>query len=94
MSRISNEELLELDVKVLVPAALENQINASNADKIKADIIVEAANGPIAAEADETLNAKGIIVVPDILLTQAALSFLFRMGTEYPVCKLDRRNRE
>lgn len=67
MKRISNEELLELDVKVLIPAALENQINGSNADRIKADIIVEAANGPVAAEADETLNAKGIIVVPDIL---------------------------
>lgn len=67
MSRISNEELLELDVKVLVPAALENQINLTNADKIKADIIVEAANGPIAAEADEILEKKGITVVPDIL---------------------------
>lgn len=67
MSRISNEELLELDVKVLVPAALENQINLNNADKIKADIIVEAANGPIAAEADEILEKKGITVVPDIL---------------------------
>lgn len=67
MSRISNEELLELDVKVLVPAALENQINLTNADNIKADIIVEAANGPIAAEADEILEKKGITVVPDIL---------------------------
>lgn len=67
ISRISNEELLELDVKVLIPAALENQINASNADRIKADVIVEAANGPIAAEADQTLNAKGIVIVPDIL---------------------------
>ena len=67
ITRISNSKLLELDVKVLVPAALENQINADNADHIKAEIIVEAANGPIAAEADPTLNAKGIIVVPDIL---------------------------
>ncbi|MGN8922603.1 Glu/Leu/Phe/Val family dehydrogenase [Lachnospiraceae bacterium HCP28S3_F9] len=67
MARITNEELLELDVKVLIPAALENQINASNADRIKADIIVEAANGPIASEADATLNQKGITVVPDIL---------------------------
>ena len=67
MARITNEELLELDVKVLIPAALENQINASNADRIKADIIVEAANGPIASEADAMLNQKGITVVPDIL---------------------------
>lgn len=67
MTRISNSELLELDVKVLVPAALENQINALNANNIKADIIVEAANGPTTAEADEILKAKNIVVVPDIL---------------------------
>ena len=67
MKRISNEELLELKVDVLVPAALENQINASNADKIQAKIIVEAANGPTAAEADPILANKGITVVPDIL---------------------------
>lgn len=65
--RISNQELLELDVTVLVPAALENQINGSNADKIRAKIIIEAANGPIAAEADPILSEKNIIVVPDIL---------------------------
>lgn len=64
---ISNEELLELDVKVLIPAALENQINETNADKIKASVIVEAANGPTTAEADEVLASRGIIVVPDIL---------------------------
>lgn len=67
ITRISNDELLKLDVKVLVPAALENQINGSNAHHIRAEIIVEAANGPIASEADEILNAKGITVVPDIL---------------------------
>lgn len=64
---ISNKELLELDVKILVPAALENQINTSNADSIRASIIVEAANGPITAEADGILRDKGITVVPDIL---------------------------
>lgn len=67
MTRISNEELLELEVQVLVPAALENQINGDNADKIKASIIVEAANGPTTSEADDILNKKGILVVPDIL---------------------------
>ena len=64
---ISNEELLELDVTVLIPAALENQINADNADKIKAKLIVEAANGPVASEADPVLAEKGILIVPDIL---------------------------
>lgn len=67
MTQISNDELLELNVQVLVPAALENQINTTNADRIRADIIVEAANGPITSEADETLLKKGITIVPDIL---------------------------
>ena len=67
MTRITNEELLELPVTVLVPAALENQINGTNADKIQAKLIVEAANGPTAAEADPILNEKGVIIVPDIL---------------------------
>ncbi|BDF05660.1 Glu/Leu/Phe/Val family dehydrogenase [[Clostridium] hylemonae] len=67
MTRISNAELLELDVKVLIPAALENQINAANAERIRADIIVEAANGPTASEADDILAGKGVLVVPDIL---------------------------
>ncbi len=67
MVHISNEELLELDVTVLIPAALENQINGQNADKIKAKVVVEAANGPIAAEADPILESKNIVVVPDIL---------------------------
>lgn len=64
---ISNEELLEMDVDVLVPAALENQINIDNADNIKAKIIVEGANGPITKKADKIIVEKGIHVVPDIL---------------------------
>ncbi|XCP86926.1 Glu/Leu/Phe/Val dehydrogenase [Roseburia hominis] len=67
ITRISNAELLELDVKVLIPAALENQINAANAENIKADIIVEAANGPTTSEADVILQRKGTVIVPDIL---------------------------
>ncbi len=66
-ARISNEKLLELDVTVLVPAAMENQITVENADRIKAKIIVEGANGPTVASADKILNEKGIMVVPDIL---------------------------
>ncbi|MDD3191024.1 MAG: glutamate dehydrogenase, partial [Candidatus Pacebacteria bacterium] len=62
-----NEELLELDVDVLMPAALENVITEKNADNIKAKIIVEFANGPITPEADKILEKKGVVVVPDIL---------------------------
>lgn len=65
--RITNAELLELPVTMLVPAALENQINGSNADRIRAEIIVEGANGPTTNEADEILDKKGIVIVPDIL---------------------------
>lgn len=64
---ISNAELLTLDVDVLVPAAMENQITKENAADVKAKIIVEAANGPTTTEADAILNEKGVIVVPDIL---------------------------
>ena len=64
---ISNEELLELPVDILVPAALENVITQDNADKIKAKLIIEMANGPITPEADAILSKKGIYSVPDIL---------------------------
>ena len=67
IQRISNNELLELPVTVLIPAAMENQINAENAERIKAEVIVEAANGPTTVEADPILAAKGIPVCPDIL---------------------------
>ncbi len=67
VSHISNEELLELPVTLLIPAALENQLNADNADRIKAQFIVEAANGPTTPEADEVFAKKGITLVPDIL---------------------------
>ncbi len=67
VKHISNEELLTLDVDVLIPAALENQINDTNAGKIHAKVIVEAANGPLTIEADDILEERGIPVVPDIL---------------------------
>ena len=65
--KISNEELLSLDVEVLIPAALENAITEKNAKNIKAKLIVEGANGPTSHEADSILEKKGIVAVPDIL---------------------------
>jgi len=64
---ITNEQLLELPVDVLVPAALENVITAKNASKIKAKIILEIANGPVSKEAEKVLLKNNILIVPDIL---------------------------
>lgn len=64
---ITSKELFTLDVDVLAPCAIENQIIADNADKVEAKLIVEGANGPITPSADEILGEKGIVVVPDIL---------------------------
>lgn len=64
---LTNKELLELDVDILIPAALENQITAENAPRIQARHIVEVANGPVTSEADAILAKNGIEVVPDIL---------------------------
>lgn len=65
--RISNAELLESEVDLLIPAALENQITSANAGKVRAAYIVEAANGPISPDGDRILDERGITVVPDIL---------------------------
>jgi len=64
---ITNEQLLELKVDVLVPAALENVITDENAKDIKAKIIVELANGPVTPEADEILHKRKIVIIPDVL---------------------------
>jgi glutamate dehydrogenase (NAD(P)+) len=64
---LSNEQLLELEVDVLIPAALENVITSKNAKRVKAKIICEGANGPTTASADTILDEKGIFVIPDIL---------------------------
>ncbi len=65
--RITNDDLLLCDCDILIPAALENQIKAENANDIKAKYIVEAANGPTTAEADKILNELGVQILPDIL---------------------------
>jgi glutamate dehydrogenase (NAD(P)+) len=73
-TKISNEELLTLDVDVLVPAAMEDQITLENAHNIKAKLIVEGANGPTASTADKILNDKNILVIPDILANAGGVS--------------------
>jgi glutamate dehydrogenase (NAD(P)+) len=64
---ITNEELLELDVDVLIPAAIENQLRADNANKVKAKVILELANGPTTPEADDIFFKRKILVLPDFL---------------------------
>jgi len=64
---ISNAEVLETDCDILIPAALENQITSSNADRIKARVVAEAANGPTTPDADERLFERGVFLIPDIL---------------------------
>ena len=67
VEHISNEELLMLECDTLIPAALEDQITSLNADQIRTKVIVEGANGPTSSTADKILEARGIVVVPDIL---------------------------
>lgn len=71
---ITNKELLELDCDILVPAAVQNQITAENAENIKADIIVEAANGPTTMEATEILTKRGKLIVPDVLASAGGVT--------------------
>ena len=71
---ISNEQLLTLDVDVLIPAALENQITTANAKLVKAKYIFEVANGPITSAADKILQEKGIYVFPDILVNAGGVT--------------------
>jgi glutamate dehydrogenase (NAD(P)+) len=65
--RITNDELLALDVDILVPAATEGQIHAGNAASVRAKIVIEAANGPTTADGDRIMQARGVYVVPDIV---------------------------
>ncbi|RBP88315.1 glutamate dehydrogenase [Cytobacillus firmus] len=71
---LTNEELLELECDILVPAAVSNQITAANAHNIKASIIVEAANGPTTLEATKILSDRGILLVPDVLASSGGVT--------------------
>jgi glutamate dehydrogenase (NAD(P)+) len=71
---ITNEELLELDVDVLVPAAVEGVISVKNADNVKAKIVCEAANGPVTFEGDKILNERGVFIVPDIVANSGGVT--------------------
>ncbi|MEX0649509.1 MAG: Glu/Leu/Phe/Val dehydrogenase [Candidatus Andersenbacteria bacterium] len=79
---ISNKELLELEVDILVPAAVENQITEDNANNIKASIILEMANGPTTAEADNILQEKNIAVIPDILANAGGVTVSYYEWTQ------------
>jgi glutamate dehydrogenase (NAD(P)+) len=87
---VNNQELLELECDVLVPAATENQITSQNADKLKCKVLAEGANGPTTAAADEILHQKGIFVVPDILANAGGVTVSYfewvqdRMGYFWP----------
>jgi glutamate dehydrogenase (NAD(P)+) len=71
---LTNDELFALDLDVLIPAALENQITVANADRIRAKVIVEGANGPTTPEANDRLYKRGVFVVPDILANSAGVT--------------------
>ena len=71
---LTNEQLFMLDVDILIPAALENQITIENAPKIRAKIVVEGANGPTTPDANNVLHERGIFVVPDILANSGGVT--------------------
>jgi glutamate dehydrogenase (NAD(P)+) len=71
---ITNEDILEAKCDILIPAALENQIKKKNADRVKAKIVVEGANGPTTPEADRALHEKGIVLIPDILANSGGVA--------------------
>jgi glutamate dehydrogenase (NAD(P)+) len=95
--RIEPDELLALDVDLLIPAALGDVINAKNVDKIKANLIIEGANGPIDPEADAKLNERKVIVLPDILANAGGVTvsyFEWAQNRQHYKWTLDRVRQE
>ena len=95
---ISNEALLELDVDILVPAAIEDVITVANAPNIKAKLIVEGANGPTSSKADRLLKENGVTVVPDILANAGGVTVSYfewvqnRLGYKWTAERVSRRS--
>jgi len=95
--RVGQNELLEMPCEVLVPAALEKQITAENASRIKARLIVEGANGPTTPEADHILNEAGVIIIPDIYANAGGVTVSHlewvqdRMGYFWPEAEVNQR---
>jgi glutamate dehydrogenase/leucine dehydrogenase len=96
--KISNENLLTLPVDLLVPAATEDVITSTNAPNIKAKLIVEGANGPTSSKADNIINEKGIMVVPDILANAGGVTVSYfewvqnRLGYKWTADRVNRRS--
>ncbi len=94
---IDNDELLQLECDVLIPAAIEDQITANNADKIKCKILVEGANGPTTSKADPILQERGILVIPDILANSGGVTASYfewvqdRMGFFWTLNRVNNR---
>lgn len=95
--RITNEELLELDVELLMPAALGGVINSDNAKRIKAPLILEAANAPVRPDADDLLTEAGVVIVPDILANAGGVTvsyFEWAQNRQHYRWNLDRVRQE
>ena len=94
---ITNAELLALDVDVLIPAAIENQITAANVDAVRAPVVVEVANGPVTSDADAVLRERGVLVVPDILANAGGVTVSYfewlqgKSGEYWPIGKVHER---
>jgi glutamate dehydrogenase (NAD(P)+) len=93
--RVTNEQLLELECDVLAPCALQNQITAGNADRVRCRILAEGANGPTTLEADEVLADRGVFILPDILANAGGVTvsyFEWVQGTQNYTWTLDEIN--